>query len=254
MILLLGGTAETGEAAEQLARGGERVLVSTATDMELSLPSDPGISRRSAPLDLASMKELIRDHCVDALVDVTHPYAAEVSRAAIEAARRTGVKYFRYSRPSTAVPGGNVTFASDHTAAARKSCSQGGPVLLTVGTRNLSPYVKEARRREVELYARILSVSEAHRACRAAGLDETHILSGRAPFSVSENRDHIRKSNARCLVTKDGGEAGGTPEKLRAAELEDCMIIVVERPEIYAPRSFDDIDGLVDAVLRRNQD
>ena len=53
------------------------------------------------------------------------------------------------------------------------------------------------------------------------------------------------------LVTKDGGAAGGVPEKLEAARREGCEVVVVARPaeSIAAGRTFSSVEALVAACL-----
>jgi precorrin-6A/cobalt-precorrin-6A reductase len=73
-------------------------------------------------------------------------------------------------------------------------------------------------------------------------------LAGRGPFSVEENRRHIRQFHVGVLVTKDRGRPGGTTEKLAAARAEGCRVIVVERPAQEKEHVFGDIDALLQAL------
>ena len=98
MILLLGGTSETGAVAAALAGAGKAVLVSTATDEPLEIGNHPGIRRRCGRLDESSMAELIRSESITAIVDATHPYAAAVRFLASRLAAKMGIPYFSYVR------------------------------------------------------------------------------------------------------------------------------------------------------------
>jgi precorrin-6x reductase len=75
-----------------------------------------------------------------------------------------------------------------------------------------------------------------------------NVLAGRGPFSVEENRRHIRRFHAGVLVTKDSGWPGGTAEKLAAARAEGCRVIVVERPAQEEKHVFGHIDALLKAL------
>jgi precorrin-6x reductase len=57
-------------------------------------------------------------------------------------------------------------------------------------------------------------------------------------------------------VTKDGGAAGGVPEKLEAARREGCEVVVVARPieKILVGCVFSDIGSLVDSCVVLQQD
>jgi len=61
-------------------------------------------------------------------------------------------------------------------------------------------------------------------------LPET-IITGKGPFSADENRSTIRNFRIGILVTKDSGKVGGVSEKLEAARLEGCRVVVARRPE-----------------------
>lgn len=249
MILVLGGTSETSPVVERLAEHGYPVLVSTATNLSLSLPDHKNIERRSGMLDRDQLVNLITGHDIRLILDVTHPYAAEVSRNAREAARATDVLYLRLQRPPVIGPGPDVTFAPTHDDAAKRACEKGQAILLTIGTRNLSPYVREAQRHQVKLYARVLPAESALEACTRAGIDAEHQIRARGPFSVRENRQQIRRNGIEVVVTKDSGKAGGTIEKVAAARQEGCQIITVQRPETLCETPCQTVNELVSEVI-----
>lgn len=74
------------------------------------------------------------------------------------------------------------------------------------------------------------------RACLEAGLPEDCIVTGRGPFTVEQNRALLRQFEIGVMVTKDSGDRGGVREKLEAARLEGCEVVVVERPELPTTR------------------
>lgn len=247
-ILLLGGTSETAPLATRLARAGYRVLVSTATDEPLQVGEHSSISRRCGRLDQAQMAALVEDLQVVALVDATHPYASEVHRTARQVAGRTGRPYLRYQRQGALTRPPDWVVATDHAEAARIACQAGAPVLLTTGSRHLAPYVVEAARRRVPLFARVLDHPESVAACAAAGLDQRGRIVGRGPFSLEQNRALIRQHQIGVVVSKDSGRAGGVEEKWQAARLEECLFVVVQRPEENQAQCFATLEQLVSAL------
>jgi precorrin-6A/cobalt-precorrin-6A reductase len=231
VILLLGGTSETGAIAEALLKDGQCVLASTATATPLPLPVHPRFARRIGRLDEDGLFGLLRESAITLVVDATHPYAEQAHRTARDAADRAAVRCIRWLRPATdlaSYPG--TQLASNHQEAASLSCSLGKTILLTVGSRNLAPYVSEAERRGRRLIVRVLPAAESLKACSAAGLAESDIVAERGPFSLESNRAILRRFGASVLVTKDGGAPGGVMEKLEAARLERCRVVMVARP------------------------
>ncbi len=249
MILLLGGTSEAAPIARGLAEAGYRVLVSTATKIVQQPDAHPGISRRTGPLDKAGMIRLIQERGITAVVDCAHPYAAEVRAAARSAAREAAIPCFTLIRPEGISGNEDVFFAADHDEAAGIACSLGRPVLLTTGSKNLAPYAKASRASGVALIVRVLPEEESLQACAAAGIAPESVVTGRGPFSLAENRKTIKEFGVGVLVTKDSGRAGGVGEKLEAARLEGCRVVVVRRPERPEGQVFEDPADLIAAVL-----
>jgi bifunctional phosphoserine phosphatase/homoserine phosphotransferase/precorrin-6x reductase len=244
MILLLGGTSDCPSVAEALARAGYHVLVSSATEVDLFTGSHPRIERRCGRLDAGQMAALIGERNIRAIVDAAHPYATLLHATAEAVACKVGIPYLSYVRPGSVGAGEGVCVVADHEAAAQRAFQAGKSVLLTIGSRYVVPYAEEARRKSVDLIARVLDHPDSLQACRDAGIP--HIVTGRGPFSVDENRRLIRQFSAGVLVTKDSGDAGGVREKLEAARLEGCEVIVVGRPERSG--GFDEVPALVTAL------
>ena len=226
MILLLGGTSETVVIAEALVKQGWKVLLSTATTMPLRGQLPAGVRTRSGMLDEQGMVKLIRDEKITAVVDATHPYAVAVSQNACKACQMLGIRYVAYERPRAVKS--PVHGVPTHQAAAELAFSFGKPVLLTIGVRNLAPYVAEARKRGLAMRARVLNHSDSVTACHEAGLSDCEMLCADGPFTVEENIKHLETFGV--LVTKDSGEAGGVDTKLEAARQCGCEVVVVERP------------------------
>jgi precorrin-6A/cobalt-precorrin-6A reductase len=230
MILLLGGTSETAPLADALLEAGYQVLVSTATDAPLTLPEHPRLRSRHGRLDAEAMAELMRREGMRVLIDAAHPYASQARQQARQAAALLDLPCLRWERPGTDFSGFPIRWAEDHEEAAALAFADGRPVLLTTGSRHLAPYVMQSRLTDIPLRARVLPHAESRLAVEQTGLAAEEVIFGQGPFSVEENRDHIRKHAIGVLVTKDSGEAGGVPAKLLAARLEGCEVIVVRRP------------------------
>jgi len=249
MILLLGGTRDSARLALELAEAGYKVLVSTATGISLEMEAHPNLYRRSGKLDEEGMARVVRDEGIRAIVDATHPYATLVRKTARRVAERMNVPYLTLTRPAGIPEGEGIRLADSHEEAASIACSSGRPVFLTTGVKNLEPYVRESRRTGVKLVVRVLAEDTSLSACRAAGIDEELIIAKRGPFSVEENRSAMKKYKIGVIVTKDSGSSGGTPEKLEAARLKGCLVVVIRRPDQPADNVFDQSSDLVHAVL-----
>ena len=158
MILLLGGTSETAPLAEAIADAGFEVLVSTATDVPLAVGNRPQISHRRGRLTEAEMIALVHERDARAIVDATHPYASNVRATAEQVAAQAKISYLTFVRPGGVAEQDCVRFAADHSEAARLACEAGRPILLTVGSKNVGVYAKEAAR----CNAPLVEIGRAH--------------------------------------------------------------------------------------------
>ncbi len=177
------------------------------------------------------MVRLGREQGIKVIVDVSHPYADSARHNAQMAADQLHIPYLTWVRPSILDQDAACAFAKDHEQAASIAFSFSRPVLLTTGSRNLAPYVQESRNTGLTLVVRVLPVPESIAACRGAGIADIHVVTGRGPFSVQENLAIIEKFGIGCLVTKDSGSAGGVHEKIDAARIAGCRVVVVQRPD-----------------------
>jgi precorrin-6A/cobalt-precorrin-6A reductase len=250
MILLLGGTSETWPLASRLASEGYRVLVSQTTDVPLETSAHLSIECRYGLLNQQALAELVEQRQIRAIVDAAHPYASAIHTAAHRVAAVKGIRYLRYIRPAVVAPETpGVQLVPDHRAAAIAAFRHMRPVLLTTGSRNLAPYAEQARHTGVPLIARVLDHPSSDAACQQVGVPPERIIAARGPFTVETNRQHIRQFGIGVLVTKDSGKAGGTQEKLEAAQSEGCQVIVVTRPPCDHSLTFSDLDDLVQALV-----
>lgn len=249
MILLLGGTGETATLAAACADRQWPVLVSTATDAELELPTDRLISRRQGRLDQSGMVRLIHEQKIRVILDATHPFATDAHKTAQTAATATGIPYLRWEREPLNQHCRQVINVKNHEEAAKQATGMNLPVLLTTGSRNLLPYINAAKSANIPLFARVLPHHESELACRGAGLRNEQVIYARGPFSVEDTVRLIKRHNIGVLVTKDSGKEGGLPEKLEAARQTGCHVVLIERPpEPGAIATFNKVNALLTAI------
>src|ERR1700720_597875 len=101
-LLILGGTGEAVALARAvLARFGERIEVTTALAGRTARPGPiPGQVRIGGFGGVAGLAQYLAEHEIDRLIDATHPFAAEISRAARLARDQTQVARLLRLRPA----------------------------------------------------------------------------------------------------------------------------------------------------------
>ena len=106
--------------------------------------------------------------------------------------------------------------------------NQEGNILLTTGSKELSAFQTIEKER---LYVRVLPCHESLAACEEQGIPHRNILALQGPFGQKLNEAILEQYQIRWLVTKDGGMAGGFPQKLAAAQAMGVPVVLVKRPE-----------------------
>ena len=228
-ILLFAGTTEGRKLIEALNNQPVSLTVSVATEYgETLIAPAENVRVLHGRKNEAEIEALIEETRAELLIDATHPYAVEVTKALKAAAARTNTDYLRVLRGSENADG--CVLVSDADAAVRYLNGTAGNVLLTVGSKELSRYTA-VRDFETRLYARILPVKESADAAFALGFSGRHLICMQGPFSEEMNAATLKAIDAKYLVTKDTGTAGGFAEKIAAAKALDVTPVVIRRPE-----------------------
>jgi precorrin-6x reductase len=202
------------------------VAVSVATDYGAQLLKGLSVQVLRGRLNREEMAALMAEF--DAVIDATHPYAAEVSENIAAAAAQLGLPVHRLLRSDDGGRGDWLE-VPDAVQAARRLAFLPGNILLTTGTKDLTAYTALVDYRE-RVWVRILPSQESLRQALELGYPPRHIIAMHGPFSEELNLALLRQLDIRVLVTKRSGSAGGFPEKVRAARQAGAALLVISRP------------------------
>lgn len=242
-ILIFSGTTEGRRLSHLLAERGAEVTVCVATEYGCEEQGEaPGVTVLTGHRTVEEMTALLggRDLCIDA----THPYAVEVTKNIHLACAAAGVPCRRLLRERS---GDTDALAVDGAEeAARLLAGREGNILLTTGAKELPAFAGIAPDR---LYPRVLPTKDSISACEAAGIPHRNILAMQGPFSTDLNEALIRQFHIAFLVTKDGGAAGGFPEKVQAAKNTGIELVLIRRPE-ETGECFEEISAACEEWMR----
>ena len=220
-VLILGGTREGRELADDLARRGVPVTYSLAG--RVAEPATPNADVRIGGFGgPAGLERWLGTNGVTAVVDATHPFAREISASAAIACRNATVALTRLERPGwTEGPADQWHRVGDMAGAAASIRGRGSRVLLSTG------------RLEVAAFARVAEAWFLIRAITPPDppLPPRHeLLLDRGPYAVEQELALIDHHRIDLIVTKDsGGE--DTAAKLAAARERALPVVIVRRPE-----------------------
>lgn len=233
--LLFAGTTEGRLLAERFYQAQIPCTVCVATDYGAQLFADGPLwdSVQTGRLDARQMEALIRKEQAAVVLDATHPFAVEASQNIRSACQAAACPYLRVLRDQTGQEtdgsgSGSYCFA-DASAAAAFLEHQCGNLFLATGSKELRTMAEQISDLS-RIYVRILPSVENLRLCASIGLKGKQIICMQGPFSVSLNKAMLKHCQARWMVTKDSGAAGGFLEKCRAAEQAGAACVVIQRP------------------------
>lgn len=223
-LLIFGGTTEGRVLARELLAMGARVTVSVATPLGAEELEDiSGLELWVGRKDEGELEKAVGDF--DLCIDATHPYAVLATANIRSACEKAGIPLRRLLRPESRAEG--VISVDSCAQAAEFLAGQEGNVLLTTGAKELPAFGSLPKER---LFVRVLPCHESLNACEALGIPHRNILALQGPFGQKLNEAILEQYRVSWLVTKDGGAAGGFPEKLAAARKLGVPVVLVRRP------------------------
>ena len=229
-VLLFAGTTEGRRIAEGCLGKDMELTVSVATEYgETLIERADNVQVVSGRKDEEGIAELIRQTEAELVIDATHPYAAEVTKALKAASDRAGVEYLRVLRREDHEDMTGCVLADDTPGAVAYLNGTEGNVLLTVGSKELSQYTAVQGWRD-RLFARVLPLPASVQTAFELGFAGSRLICMQGPFSQQINEAMLRMLDIRYLVTKDTGAAGGFSEKIRAARACGVTPVVIRRP------------------------
>ncbi len=226
-ILVFAGTSEGRAVAEFLSENALDAVVCVATEYgEMVLPNLPHITVQQGRLTEAQMCARMT---ADTLVlDATHPYADAVTANIRAACDTVGAEYLRILRPRIETQQSVIT-VPDTAAAAAYLNQVTGSALLTTGSKELAAFTAVHHFAQ-RLWVRVLPTASVLAKCTELGFPGARILAMQGPFSAAFNIALLRQTQAKYLVTKDTGAAGGFAEKLQAVRETGVTVILIARP------------------------
>jgi precorrin-6A/cobalt-precorrin-6A reductase len=220
-ILILGGTAEARQLAAALVA--DRVAVISSLAGRVNTPNLPAgrvrVGGFGGPDGLA---DYLRREQVSAVVDATHPFAATMTKNAVQAASLMGAALVRLERPGWREhPSSHSwTWVTD-AAAARAAAEPARRPFLTTGRQSLPDFLPWADRR---VLVRLVDPPNASLPQR------WKIILSRGPYSYAAERTILSEHDIDVILTKDSGGAH-TVAKLDAADDLGIRVVIIARPQ-----------------------
>jgi precorrin-6A/cobalt-precorrin-6A reductase len=230
-VLILGGTSEARRLAERLAEDPRfEAMLSFAGRTENVV--DPGVRYRVGGFGGTEglCQHLRRERC-RALIDATHPFAAQMSRNAAQAAELCGVPLLRLEPPPwSPVEGDRWLEVATMAEAAAALGATPRRVLSTVGRLEVGAFAAAPWH---EYLIRAVDAFEPP-------LPRARVIAARGPFDLAAERALLERERIDVLVSKNSGTPSTYAKIVAARELR-VPVVMVSRPTLPAVPSVPNI-------------
>jgi len=235
-LLILGGTTEASALARHIAGRSDLDPVLSLAGRTRNPVTPPVPLRTGGFGGVTDLKAYLTEAKTDAVIDATHPFAAQMSAHAAEACRDLGLAVAMFTRaPWRAVPGDRWVHAGDIKAAAAALGDAPRRVFLTVGALQLSAFATAPQHHYL---VRTIDPPDV------MALPDHRLILARGPFTVEDETALMREAAIDAMVTKNsGGKA--TAAKLAAARALNIEVIMVERPKSEDIPIFERLDAVM---------
>lgn len=236
-IMILGGTGDARELANRLVVLGHDITTSLAG--RTRAPSLPcGDIHAEGFGGAEGLAAFLTEGGFEYLIDATHPFAAQISANAVQAARQTGAPLLRLARNEwIEPPGAGWLHASDITEAAHL-LPAGAIAFVTSGRKEIAPFLA---RIDCRLVLRMIEPPET------ALPEHAELILARPPFRLEAERQLMQSRGITHLVTKNAG-GDQTRAKLDAARELGVRVVMVDRPILPEVRNVISVDAAVAAI------
>lgn len=222
-LLLLAGTG--------LAQDIARRLEARKTDVIVSLAGGSRAGADMGGLEVRiggfggdeGFRDYLTDRGVTAVLDATHPFAAQISDRSARICAKAGVAYCLLQRPPWQAQAGDRWQEIDQEEEAARYIPPGSTVFLATGRQTLDRF---ANLESCTLICRQIDPPD-----REFPFENGRFLVGKPPFSVPQERALFTELGVDWLVVKNaGGRASAT--KLTAARELGVRVAMINRPRL----------------------
>ncbi|PDT91074.1 cobalt-precorrin-6A reductase [Bradyrhizobium sp. Y36] len=220
--LILGGTADASELAAAIARA--RIDAVYSYGGRTRAPADQPLPTRIGGFGgVSGLADYIRSESITHVIDATHPFAAEMSRNAVEACAQTDTPLIALERaPWTNAPGDRWTEIPDVTAAVAALPEAPAKIFLAIGRQHIAPFAAKPQ------HAYTLRFVDPPEAPLPFAAD---VIVSRGPFTLDGELEMLRSRGIAWIVARNSG-GDGARAKIDAARKLDLPVIMISRPAL----------------------
>ena len=235
-LLILGGTSEASAFANIVATEQISAILSYAGRVERVKPH--AVKMRIGGFGgIQGLVEYLHAHQVTHIIDATHPFAAQISQNAIQAAQITKIPYCALTRPAWQAEEADSWHHLDSLEAAIDWLDRPSlRVMLAIGRQNLALFEPL----DQHYFLLRLVDAPASQPCFAA----CDIIVSRGPFTYQSDVQLLQRYQIDTIICKNSGGSGARA-KLDAARHLGIEVGMIDRPAYPRRLEFYDFAQLM---------
>ncbi|RED14039.1 cobalt-precorrin-6A reductase [Pontivivens insulae] len=238
-LLILGGTTEATALCRAVAETGLRATLSLAGRVERPL-RQPVPRRIGGFGGVDGLRRYLADNNITHVIDATHPFAAQMSRNAVDACAQTGTPLAALTRaPWRAQAGDHWTHVPDIAGAVAALDRPACRVMLAVGRMHLPEFAPNPQH-----FYLLRLVDEP---ATPPNFPDHHILVSRGPFTEADDRALMTRHQIDLVVSKNAGGTGAYA-KIAAARSLGLPVIMIDRPTLPKRIEHNSVPDILDWI------
>jgi precorrin-6A/cobalt-precorrin-6A reductase len=230
--LILGGTSDANLLADAIAGARIDAVYSYAGRTRSPVPQSLPV-RTGGFGGVSGLTEYIAREAITHVVDATHPFAAEMSRHAVDACAGSKIPLIALERAPWRRAPGDHWIDVDHINAAVEALPEArANVFLAIGRQHLAPFTAKPQHTYT---LRFVDPPEG-----ALPVPDSEIIVSRGPFTVQGDIEVMRSRNIAWVVARNSGGAGARA-KIDAARELGLPVVMIARPVLPERRRVESI-------------
>ncbi|MEY9359878.1 precorrin-6A/cobalt-precorrin-6A reductase [Bradyrhizobium yuanmingense] len=220
--LILGGTADASLLAAEIARAGIDAVYSYGG--RTRAPADQPLPTRIGGFGgVSGLADYIRAEGITHVLDATHPFAAEMSRNAVDACTQTGTPLLALERaPWIKASADTWIEVTDVDTAVSALPDAPANVFLAIGRQHIAPFAAKPQ------HAYTLRFVDPPEASLPFAAD---VIVSRGPFTLDGELEMLHTRGIAWIVARNSG-GDGARAKVDAARRLGLPVIMISRPQL----------------------
>ena len=228
-ILIIGGSSQGNELAKELQK--RKILYTISYAGRIKVNNSIVFNKRVGGFGgVLKMARWLKDNKISHVIDASHPFAKRISYNTYLACNKNNLPLVRYTRKSWIITNkDNWKTVSSYSEAANCLADVKQNVFLAIGKLNIGYFYLFSK------HFYLLRMAE--KTDKEILFPNYHCVIERGPFKTKDDISLLRKFKIDIIVAKNSGGSGSF-SKIKAAQLLNIPIIMIDRPKLPQVKEF----------------